>query len=176
VREAIRRLISDGALVFQGNRRVSVPQLSVSDVEQLIFLRKTMESDLASRAAERISKAAITELCHIDRALDQAIAAGDVVGYLANNYRFHSHLYAQADAAVITGLVDRVWLRFGPSLRVVCGWLGTQNLRDHHKDLIEALRQRDSEAAAKAMAQDVEQGMQQVAAVLAGQTDSIDTQ
>ena len=38
VREAIRRLISDGALVFQGNRRVIVPALTVDDVEQLIFV------------------------------------------------------------------------------------------------------------------------------------------
>jgi len=175
VREAIRRLISDGALVFQGNRRVSVPQLSVSDVEQLGYLRKTMESELTRRATTRISDAAIGELDHLDQLLDQAISAGDVVAYLANNYQFHARLYEQANAPVITDLVNRVWLRFGPSLRVVCGRFGTQNLRDHHKDLLKALHQRDPEGAALAMIKDVEQGMQQVVAVLTSQTDSIDT-
>jgi len=176
VREAIRKLISDGALVFQGNRRVSVPQLSSSDVEQLVYLRKTMESELVRRAAELISEAAISDLDRIDQMLDQSISAGDVVGYLANNYQFHAQLYEQADAPILTDLVNRVWLRFGPSLRVVCGRFGTQNLRDHHKGLLEALHRRDPEAAADAVVRDVEQGMQQVSAVLRSQTDSVDTQ
>ena len=166
VREAIRRLISDGALIFQGNRRVSVPHLSAADVEQLIYVRKSMESELARRATHRISDAAIAELEQIDETLDLAISTGDVTGYLEQNYQFHARLSKLADATVIADLVDRVWLRFGPSLRVVCGRFGTQNLRDHHKELIAALRNGDPEAAA-AMAQDVVQGMDQVIAVLA---------
>lgn len=167
VREAIRRVISDGALVFQGNRRVSVPQLSPAEAEQLIYVRKTMESELTRRATLRITPNAIAALEQIDRSLDQAISTGDVAGYLERNYQFHSYLYDQADAGVIAGLVDRVWLRFGPSLRVVCGRFGTQNLRDHHKELLEALRRRDPDAAADAMTQDVGQGMEQIIAVLA---------
>ena len=166
VREAIRRLISDGALVFQGNRRVSVPQLSPADVEQLIYVRKTMESELTRRATQHISDAAIAQLEQIDKALDQAISAGDVSGYLEQNYQFHRRLCDLADAPIMADLVDRVWLRFGPSLRVVCGRFGTQNLRDHHKELLRALRRRDPDAAANAMTQDVVQGMDQVIAVL----------
>ncbi len=175
VREAIRKLISDGALVFQGNRRVSVPQLSLSDVEQLVYLRITMESELVHRAAKRISVAAISDLDRIDQLLDQSISAGDVVGYLAHNYQFHERLYEQADAPILTDLVNRVWLRFGPSLRVVCGRFGTQNLRDHHKELLAALHEGDPKAAATAVVKDVEQGMQQITDVLGARTDSIDT-
>ena len=166
VREAIRRLTSDGALVFQGNRRVSVPQLTARDVEQLVYIRKTMESELARRAAQRIDKAAITQLGLLDQRLDKAISAGDVVGYLTNNYLFHACLYGQANAPVLTDLVNRVWLQFGPSLRVVCGRFGTQNLADHHKEVLTALHARDPDAAAAAIVRDVEQGMQQIVAVL----------
>lgn len=166
VREAIRRLTSDGALVFQGNRRVSVPQLTASDVEQLVYLRKTIESELVRRAATQITTAAIDQLRHLDQHLDQAISAGDVAGYLTQNYRFHACLYEQANAPVLAELVNRVWLRFGPSLRVVCGRFGTQNLADHHKEVLQALHARNPDAAADAIARDVEQGMQQIAAVL----------
>jgi len=175
VREAIRRLTSDGALVFQGNRRVSVPQLSASDIEQLFFLRKTMESELVHRATPRMTDVGIGHLGKLDKVLDQAISSGDVAGYLAGNYRFHACLYDQANAPIMTDLVNRLWLRFGPSLRVVCGRFGTQNLRDHHKELLAALQRRDPEAAAQAVVRDVEQGMQQVAEVLLSDTDSIDT-
>lgn len=172
VREAIRRLISDGALTFQGNRRVSVPVLTVADVEELNFARKSIECELSSRAARRIQPEAIAELARIDSALDAAIATGDVAGYLSWNYQFHTALYAQANAPILAELADRLWLRFGPSLRVVCGRMGTQNLPDWHKDILDALRANDPQAAAKAMERDVEQGIEQVAAVLAEQNDS----
>lgn len=166
VREAIRRLISDGALVFQGNRRVSVPQLTELDLEQIKYLRKTIECELAKRAALHCSPDLVTRLEQIDKALDTAITAGDVGGYLEKNYRFHATLYDQAQAPVMAAIVDRLWLRFGPSLRVVCGRFGTQSLPDRHKDLLEALGRNDAEAAARAIILDVEQGMDQVAAVL----------
>ena len=39
VREAIRRLTAEGALLPQGNRRVAVPQLSAEPLEHVAFAR-----------------------------------------------------------------------------------------------------------------------------------------
>ena len=39
VREALRRLIAEGALEAQGNRRISVPRLTRANVDELIFAR-----------------------------------------------------------------------------------------------------------------------------------------
>ncbi|GAB5436092.1 GntR family transcriptional regulator [Falsiruegeria mediterranea] len=167
VREAIRRLISDGALIFQGNRRVSVPVLTANDVEQLIYVRKSTESELARRAAIRITSAQVDTLEAIDNALDHAISVGDVAGYLRHNHAFHEALYGAADAPIMRDLADRMWLRFGPSLRVVCGRFGTQNLPDRHKDMLIALRNADAQAAGRAMEQDVEQGMELMVGMLA---------
>lgn len=172
VREAIRRLISDGALVFQGNRRVSVPTLTAGDLDQLVFVRKSVECELARRAAGRITAATLARLGQIDAALDEAIALGDVTAYLALNHQFHQTLYAEAGAPILAELASALWLRFGPSLRVVCGRFGTENLPDRHKDLLDALARGDAAAVVLAMGQDIEQGMEQMAAVL---PDSIDT-
>ncbi len=166
VREAIRRLISDGALTFQGNRRVSVPVLTVEDASELNFARKSIEPELSRRAALNITPAEVAELTRIDAALDAAIDAGDVPGYLSWNYQFHATLYAHANAPILAELADRLWLRFGPSLRVVCGRMGTQNLPDWHKDILTALRANDPVEAAKAMDRDIGQGIEQVTAVL----------
>lgn len=167
VREAIRRLISDGALMFQGNRRVSVPVLSAEDVEQLIFVRRTIEAELARRAVRFSTPELVAELEQIDAELDSAIAAGDVSGYLLHNYRFHSVLYAQSHAPILADMAERLWLRFGPSLRVVCGRFGTQNLPDRHKEMLAALRVGDIEGVGLAIEQDVDQGVQMVIAVQA---------
>ncbi|CUH42538.1 GntR family transcriptional regulator [Ruegeria atlantica] len=160
VREAIRRLISDGALVFQGNRRVSVPLLSGTDVEQMIFARISIESELSRRATANLEPADIDQLEKLDQRLDQTITDGDVSGYLRLNHQFHETLYAHADAPILNDLAERLWLRFGPSLRVVCGRFGTHSLPDRHKDIIASLRAKDAEKVAKATAQDIEQGME----------------
>ena len=53
VREAIRRLIAEGALEFQGNRRVSVPVLTVGHIDELIMARQWLDPCLTIRATTR---------------------------------------------------------------------------------------------------------------------------
>ncbi|UWR02547.1 GntR family transcriptional regulator [Ruegeria conchae] len=168
VREAIRRLISDGALIFQGNRRVSVPLLSANDIEQMIFARISIETELSRRTTRNISSTEIDHLEKLDQRLDLMIADGDVGGYLRLNHAFHQALYSHADAPILVDLAERLWLRFGPSLRIVCGRFGTQSLPDRHKDIIVALRNKDAEKAALATAQDIEQGMGMMGDALPG--------
>ncbi|WP_073255414.1 GntR family transcriptional regulator [Shimia gijangensis] len=162
VREAIRRLTSEGALEFQGNRRVCVPTPDASSIEELIVARRALEPELAARAARNATAQDIRILNEIDLRLDQAIAKGDVGTYLRENYAFHAKLYEMAKSPILTEIADGLWLRFGPSLRVVCGRMGTQNLPDQHKEMMDALRAGDAERTAKAIEDDVVQGMEQM--------------
>lgn len=162
VREAIRRLISAGALEFQGNRRVSVPRLSAAHIGELIVARQWLDPHLAAKATERASVEDIAALEALDATLDAAIAQGDLHAYLRLNYQFHTEIYGLAQAPILTDLAEGLWLRFGPSLRVVCGRMGTQSLPDKHKDVLVAMRAGDPDAAANAIREDVIQGMEQV--------------
>lgn len=166
VREALRRLISDGALSMLGNRRVIVPQLTEHCIEQLDFARQSLEPELARRATHHIDDRDLSALTQCDEDLNAAIESGNIPGYLTWNYRFHATLYEIAQAPILSATVDRLWLRFAPSLRVVCGRYGTLNLPDKHADLLQALRARNGEAAGQAMAEDVHQGMLQIRASL----------
>ncbi|WP_121633236.1 GntR family transcriptional regulator [Tropicibacter alexandrii] len=163
VREALRRLTAEGALQTLGNRRIMVPVLDAAAVEELTEARLALEPRLAARAATHADKVGIAALRAIDARLDRAIARGDVTGYLAENHAFHAHLNALAQAPILTSLVEGLWLRFGPSLRIVCGQVGTRNLPDLHKDLLTALETGDTEAASAAIAGDVAQGMDLIA-------------
>lgn len=172
VREAIRRLTAEGALVFQGNRRVTVPVLEAENIDELILVRKTIESELARRGAKRAKAGDADRLEAIDAALDAAIQRGDVRGYLTENHRFHATLYEMAAAPILASLAEGLWLRFGPSLRVVCGRVGTQNVPDRHKEAIAGLRAGDVDAVARAMEEDVVQGMEVIRTVL-GEAKSV---
>ncbi len=159
VREAMRRLTAEGALETLGNRRIVVPVLGPDALAELTEARLAIEPRLARRATENADKSSIRTLCDIDEQLDAAIALGDIPAYLRLNHGFHASLNGLAQAPILHSVADSLWLRFGPSMRVVCGRFGTANLPDRHKDLIAALQARNGDSAYRAMQADVEQGM-----------------
>jgi len=166
VREAIRRLTSEGALRFHDNRRVTVPVLSVAQVDELIFARNALEPDLARRGAERAGMTDIEALSEIDAAHTAAIVTGNTHQYMVQNHRFHMTLYALAGTEVILPVVEALWLRSAPALRVMCGRFGTSNLPDMHQAALSAMRRGDSEGVAEAIRLDILQGMENVRELL----------
>ncbi|MDG2405950.1 MAG: GntR family transcriptional regulator [Paracoccaceae bacterium] len=161
VREALRRLIAEGALVAQGNRRISVLKLTPANVDELIFARQAIDAQLVFKATGNVTSLNMKTLSDEDTALDAALIRGDIQAYLRHNYRFHALLYEIADAPILSALALRMWLLFGPSLRVVCGRIGTQSLIDQHKEVLAAIMATDAERASDAIRADVLQGMEQ---------------
>lgn len=167
VREAIRRLTAEGALNPQGNRRVAVPQLTDRLLEQVAFARLTIEPKLAELAAANLTPALIDRLQAIDNAVDRAIKAGEVSAYLESNHAFHFALYEASDAPILLDMAQSLWLRFGPSLRVVCARYGSQSLPDRHSEALAAMRAGDAQGVAAAIRQDIADGVDQVKLALA---------
>ncbi|KPQ07801.1 MAG: transcriptional regulator of proline utilization PutR [Rhodobacteraceae bacterium HLUCCA12] len=165
VREAIRRLTAEGALELHENRRVSVPRLTPSQLEEIAFARLALEPRLARGAVARMQPADIDRLAQIDREIDAAIADVDVHRYLAGNFRFHFALYELADAPILLSLTQSLWLRFGPSLRVVIESEASIG-PDRHRDAVAAMRQNDARALSEAIEADIAQGMERVRAEL----------
>jgi DNA-binding GntR family transcriptional regulator len=167
VREAIRRLTAEGALLPQGNRRVAVPQMSAEMLDQVAFARLVIEPDLAARATSRLTSAGIDRLEAIDAKVNQAIEAGNLPDYLAANHAFHFALYEAADAPVLLDLARSLWLRAGPSLRAVIDRYGRETAPDLHREALAAMRARDSDALAAAIRRDIQQGVDHVRQALA---------
>lgn len=162
IREAIRRLTAEGALEFLGNRRVCVPELSTAQRDELAFARLAIEPRLALLGARNLKKKDISEFERIDAALDDAIDSGDIGEYLKQNYHFHFALYERSEARILLSIASTLWLRAGPSLRVVCGRFGTYNLPDKHEQALQAMRAGDPESVARAIEEDIRQGIEQV--------------
>ena len=162
VREAIRRLTAEGALLPQGNRRVAVPQLTPALLDQLAFVRLTVEPKLAELAGRHLTPDLIDRLEAIDDKVDQTIRAGAVSGYLEANHVFHFALYEASQAPILVDIARSLWLRFGPSLRVVCARYGASALPDRHEEALAAMRAGDSAALARAIENDIQQGIDQI--------------
>jgi DNA-binding GntR family transcriptional regulator len=59
-----------------------------------------------------------------------------------------------------------MWLRFGPSLRVVATLAGATGLPDRHVEALAAMRAGDAAALARALHNDIAQGVDEVRAAL----------
>jgi DNA-binding GntR family transcriptional regulator len=162
VREAIRRLTAEGALLPQGNRRVAVPQMSAEMLDQVAFARLAIEPNLAARAAGKLTPAQIDRLEAIDAKVNKAIEAGNLPDYLAANHAFHFALYEAADAPVLLDLARSLWLRAGPSLRAVIDRFGRETAPDLHREALAAMRAGDAKALAAAIERDIQQGVDHV--------------
>jgi len=162
VREAIRRLTSEGALVALGNRRVEVPRLGKEALSELAYARSAIEPKLAEMALKAVDTKLADALLKIDEKLDRAIATGSVEGYLRYNHDFHFKLYEAAGADILLDMARSLWLRSGPSLRVVCGRFGTANLPDMHDEAIAAIRSGRPDWLKQAIQEDIQQGLDQI--------------
>src|SRR6056297_3790424 len=92
-REAVRRLVAEGALTLSSSGRVATPELSNERIEELAALRALIETELASRALPRAHLALIDRLTAINATIAEATAKGDAVGYIRTNLEFHRTLY-----------------------------------------------------------------------------------
>ena len=167
VREAIRRLAAEGALLPQGNRRVTVPRLTTALLDQVAFARLTIEPKLAELACAHVTPALMARLRAADAPIYDAIRAHDVTAYLSHNHAFHFALYEASQAPVLVDMARSLWLRFGPSLRVVVARDGVLALPDLHGAALTALATGDAAGLAAAMARDIAQGVDQVRLALA---------
>lgn len=158
-REAVRRLVAEGALTLSASGRVATPELQPERIEELAALRSLLETELASRALPRAHIALIERLEAINAALSDIVARGDAVGYIRANLEFHRTLYLRAQAPAMLAMAETVWLQLGPTMRKLYGRLRRTEVPPHHRLIVAALRAGDEPGLRLAVRTDVTQGL-----------------
>ena len=139
-REAVRRLVAEGALTLSASGRVSTPALSDDRIEQLPALRALIEPELASRALPRAHLALIDRLATMNARIADAVERHDAVGYIRCNLEFHRMLYLRAQAPAMLAMLETIWLQLGPTMRALYGRVRRNEPPRHHRMLLAALR------------------------------------
>lgn len=158
-REAVRRLVAEGALTLSASGRVATPALSVERLEELAALRALIEPELASRALPRAHLALIDRLAAINAAIGDAAQNHDAVGYIRSNLEFHRTLYLRAQAPAMLAMLETIWLQLGPTMRTVYQKMRRNEAPRHHRMILAALRAGDEPALRLAIRTDVTQGL-----------------
>lgn len=154
VREAVRRLVAEGALVDTPSRTLEVPPFDPKRMRELKSARLALEALLLSEAMATISESDIDELAAI---INQPRTAADTPD-LTQNYAFHFGLYRHSGSKVILPLVEALWLQYGAFLNLVVREKAASEIPEHihHKEILAALRANDAAGAQKALADDIE--------------------
>lgn len=158
-REAVRRLVAEGALSMSSSGRVSTPELSNERIEELATLRALLEPELASRALPRAHFALIERLEVINAKVSQMIARHDAAGYIRMNLEFHRTLYLRAQAPAMLAVTETIWLQLGPTMRALYGRLNRTEPPAQHRMILGALKAGDEPGLRLAVRVDATQGL-----------------
>jgi DNA-binding GntR family transcriptional regulator len=143
VREAMRRLESEGLVIGDTHRGFTVVESDDGPVEENFQIRAALESLGASLAARKIDAAGLARLEELN---DQMRAMGeDDPRYAALNREFHFSVYEYARSPLLLSLMRLLWasLHGGPKVARTHAESARQ-----HDVIVAALRAADPAAAA----------------------------
>ena len=166
LREALRRLVSDGIVRAERNRGFFVASFSASDIAEIYDLRATLETMALRAAAPRLTpddlRHAQTDLDNVEARLKGASTESEkqeaYTAFLEVDRGFHRLLVDLAGNSRLRNMVEGLWAQIA-----VFQWAG--GFRDHwttaaitrHRSIIAALLEGDVERAAEALRQHIDE-------------------
>jgi DNA-binding GntR family transcriptional regulator len=162
VREALRRLAAENALEVARNGSARVPPVSISRLDDLCRARASIEGLATELAAQLVSAEEIDGLEDVVEAHELCAQNGEVFEMLSLNREFHYRIYQASRSEVLIQLIDTLWLRYGPYMRMLSAYvaprMATEDFHSytvHHRRIVSAIRQRDAGRAREEMVADI---------------------
>ncbi|MDA4846168.1 GntR family transcriptional regulator [Hoeflea poritis] len=156
VREAVRRLVAEGALIDAPGRALRVPPLRRAHLIDLRQARIGIESMITEMA---VARATPHDLDALGSILDGAVSKNPKtpIDELTSNRKFHFSLYGIGGSPTLFRFVESLWLQYGPFLNLI-HYTIDPDIRGSHKDhrrIIAAARDGDALAAKQALVADI---------------------
>lgn len=154
IREAFRRLETEGLAVAAPNRGVRVAGLSAAEAEEIGELRLSLEPELAARAAARPSQ---VDAAAARMAIAAMGRASTPAALMTANAAFHDALYAAAGRPITLDLVTGLRARYERYLRLMWRMTGHAALsNDEHGEILDLVLAGDAAAVRAVMARHID--------------------
>jgi DNA-binding GntR family transcriptional regulator len=109
IREALRKLETEGLLIHTANKSVYVAPLSREEADGLYDARIMLEPQIALRAIRARSKADIATARRINRSLRELDSQSDPVKFQHLHHRFHASLLLPGMTPTLRRVLEPVW-------------------------------------------------------------------
>jgi DNA-binding GntR family transcriptional regulator len=144
VREALRRLESEGLVSYEVHRGSRVATVDLEEQEENLRILAALESLAASLASAKITESDLDEIRALERRFAECDESDPAVKEL--NWAFHFRIYECARSPLLLSLMRLLWLAFprGPQ-----EWRPHRESIEQHADLVSALAGQDVDRAAR---------------------------
>jgi DNA-binding GntR family transcriptional regulator len=155
IRDAMRRLSSEGLVVLAPSRGMMVAQLDKSEVRELYSIRATLEGAASRLAAQHASPSEIAVMHEILREMSQA---SDPQSYARLNRNFHQSIHDSAHNRYLSKSLTQLatHLALLPGTTFEAPGRPAEAAREHAA-ILDAISHRDADAAEKAARVHIEQ-------------------
>lgn len=158
-RDAITRLIGEGALANLGPKTVVLPPLTKPALDEVTAIRLSLEGMAAVFATARIGATDIVTLKAIQNRINAALDHGDYANALKHNKEFHFLIYASSAMPRLVSMIESLWLRTGPSLNDLYPEFAMSRVGvSNHMAAIAGLEARDPLRVRAAIEKDIRDG------------------
>lgn len=156
VREALRRLMAEQALMVVSGRSVGIPALTRARLADLRRVRRELEALAAAWAAERITAPDLRRLAELVERMQLAADQRDGRRFVPGNHHFHFTIYRAADSAALLSIIEQLWLQIGPYFHVLRASDNWHAANSAHRTILKALERRDGPGAADGLRRDID--------------------
>lgn len=169
VREAVRRLVAEGALVDAPGRTLRVPGLDRSRLTDLKRARIALETMVTELAVQQIRA---DEIDRLESILTKAESSEQQSpnDELKCNRLFHFTLYRISRSPTLLAFIESLWLQYGPFLNLLHTTID-RNIDGSHRDhrrIVDAARQGDPQTAKEALVTDISRSFEILDAYILG--------
>jgi len=158
VRDALKRLESDGLVMCDETGRYSVVQFSTEDAEEVYAIRRQLEPFAVELAAKAMTPEAMGEIKLLFNELSKAARRRQLEKYIGINTSFHMAIYEASGMVrlvrIIRGLYSGV-----PSLTPIVLEGRMVRSQEEHAEVVDRLQARDGAGAARAMDRHIENAL-----------------
>lgn len=142
VREALKHLASECVIDSAAAKAFHVPDLDCKRAADLFELRALLEGAAIGAVRSKIGPNLIGELAALSERMDAHLKLCDFSAYIVDNQRFHFLIYRLADNPDMIAMIEQLWMKTGPSLRVSLQNANTDILdwNTEHKRLVAAMQ------------------------------------
>jgi len=156
VREALRRLTTENALMVVSGRSIGIPKLSRSRLTDLRNVRVEFEATAGAWASKYAKDGDLAVLRHHLDELEAANATGDRKAYVRANRAFHFAIYRLAGSDILFHFIETLWLQISPYFHLLQESGNYSTANSHHRAMFEAIRDRDGDRIRQAIAADID--------------------
>ncbi|GLY87984.1 GntR family transcriptional regulator [Actinoallomurus iriomotensis] len=165
IREAIKRLESEGLVVSRAHAGVVVAPIDRTEMRGVFLAREAIEGLVGRLAAERVTDAVLEDLERIQQEMRAELDRGAVDRLPELNSGFHRRLAEASGYRILGELTEQLLFTIRRyRLTLPAGEQNWHSVADEHDTIIQALRRKDADAVAvAARAHIISQAGQEVA-------------